>query len=106
MNLRTDEGRGKVTVWVSGEIDMAGQQQLTEALCKAAAVAACGQVLVDLSQTSFIDSSGLAALIDGMRAAQQAGATYRVTGTAGLVRQVLEVTGTLGALTGETAGPK
>jgi anti-sigma B factor antagonist len=104
MKIDTIYRKGQVTVSVCGEVDMSVQKQLMTALSEAASQTAGGRVVVDLSHTSFLDSSGIAALVTGMRAASEAGAVYRVTGATGLVQQVLTVTGVLALLTGE-AGP-
>ena len=92
--------RGQVTVAVSGEVDLAVHDQLADTL-KAIASGGAKRVLVDLSKTSFLDSGGIRALITGLHAAHAHQAEYTVTGAAGIVRQVLEVTGVLAALTGQ-----
>jgi anti-anti-sigma factor len=38
------------------------------------------QVIVDLTDVSFIDSSGLSALVSGLKAARQAGGTLKLAG--------------------------
>lgn len=47
------------------------------------------RVLVDLSATVFLDSSGLGALIGAMKAARTAGGEVRLFGVGPQVRQVL-----------------
>ncbi len=49
-----------------GEADIAGVGPLREALAKAVAAGA-GPVVVDLSDTHFIDSSGMAVLLNALR---------------------------------------
>ncbi len=85
-----------VVVRVAGEIDLTTHERLLESLesaVKIADVEAVGSVIVDLSQTSFLDSTGIKALVEGYRAAEVAGVRYSATGASGLVHRVLEMTG-------------
>ena len=47
---------------------------------------------VDLSETDFIDSSGLGALVAGLKTARQAGGDLRIARPTEQVRTVLELT--------------
>jgi anti-anti-sigma factor len=90
---------------VTGEIDLASSGWLTREIEAAVAMAAEApdtSVVVDLSKVSFLDSSGINALITGSRLAGGAG-HFRVTGATGFVREVLEFTGVWGHLGGEQA---
>jgi len=49
-------------------------------------------VVVDLSDTAFLDSSGLGALVGGLRTARAAGGDLRIAGVGQQVRTVLELT--------------
>jgi anti-sigma B factor antagonist len=49
-------------------------------------------VVVDMSSVSFIDSSGLAALVSGLKAAREAGGTFKLAGANEQARQVFEIT--------------
>ncbi|MBB1023133.1 MULTISPECIES: STAS domain-containing protein [unclassified Dietzia] len=50
------------------------------------------RVVVDLSATEFIDSSGLGALISGLKAARQAGGDLRIAAPNAQVTSVLKLT--------------
>lgn len=50
------------------------------------------RLVVDLSSIDFIDSSGLGALISGLKAARQAGGDLRIAAPTKQVRSVLELT--------------
>lgn len=49
-------------------------------------------IVVDLSATHFLDSSGLGALIAGLKTARQAGGDLRVAALTPQVKMVLELT--------------
>lgn len=90
-----------VVVAVSGEIDLAVHEAFLESLesaIKTADVEQAGKVVVDLTDTSFLDSTGIRVLIQGQETAAAAGVGYTVTGASGLVHRVLTVTGVLDLL--------
>ncbi len=100
---------GAIVVAVSGEVDLAVHDSLLESLQSAIKTAdrdGVGKVVVDLSPTSFLDSTGIRVLVKGRDAAIAAGIDFSVTGAGGLVRKVLEVTGVLAALTGDGRRPQ
>ncbi|KQT89224.1 anti-anti-sigma factor [Marmoricola sp. Leaf446] len=51
-----------------------------------------GRVVVDLGGTSFVDSSGLGALIGGLKTARQAGGDLRIAAAGEQVTMVLRLT--------------
>jgi anti-anti-sigma factor len=57
------------------------------------------EILLDLREVTFIDSSGLHALIRASERAEDAGKRLVVTGLGPLARRVLEITGTEHLLT-------
>lgn len=95
IDVHTDDPRG-VVVAVAGEVDMSVHEQLLDSLRTAVEVADVGtvrKVVVDLSQTSFLDSVGIRVLIQGRRAADLLGIEYFVAGAEGMVARVLDITG-------------
>jgi anti-anti-sigma factor len=95
------DGGGDVVVLVKGEVDMATAPQL----------AAClddhtdRDVVVDLSEVPFLDSSGISVLVHARQVSRERGHTLRVTGEQENVRTVLEVTGLLESLHGDGSRP-
>ena len=81
-------GNGARLIVLSGEIDLAVVDELRLLL------AADGNVVVDLSAVTFIDSSGIAALLAAHRRQQTSGHSLWVQGAHGPVSRVLEITGT------------
>lgn len=75
----------------SGRLTMVTAPDLREALL-ALVDAGDSRIVVDLRDVEFIDSSGLGALISGLRAARQAGGDLRIASPNQQVQSVLEVT--------------
>jgi len=97
---------GLATVTVTGALDLAAAEIVTRAIDQEITASGAKALHIDLSRTEFIDSSGISILLKGRRAADRTGVAYRVTGAAGMVRQILSLTGVLEHLTAEpTADP-
>lgn len=84
---------GVATVTVLGEIDFANSGQLADRLRAAVADWSPEVVRVDLAAATFIDSTGLGALIEGYRAASESGSRFLVVNPTHGFRRVLAVTG-------------
>ncbi len=67
-NCRTSTEKGYQLLHVSGEVDLSWSQQLRKAVLEALATGA--PVAVDLSAVEYIDSSGIAALVEGFQLAR------------------------------------
>ncbi|MFC4063828.1 STAS domain-containing protein [Actinoplanes subglobosus] len=84
---------GTVTVTVSGEIDFSNADEVARGLTDAVTDWSPPTLVVDLRNATFIDSTGLGALIEGYRAAVAAGIDFRVVNPSDTFRRVLTVTG-------------
>jgi anti-sigma B factor antagonist len=96
---------GLTVVWVTGDVDLAAEASVTQALSDVVASGTTTGVIVDLSGVPFLDSSGIRALVRGHLAAAEAGLDLTVRGAHGTVEQVLRLTGvdkTLGLGTAST----
>lgn len=82
---------GAVVVRSRGRLDMVAAPQL-RALVTDQVGDGATRVVVDLTETSFIDSSGLGALIAGLKTTRQAGGDLRIAAAGEQVRMVLELT--------------
>jgi anti-sigma B factor antagonist len=91
-SMSIDQRADTTMISVKGEIDLMRAQQL-ESQISDTLDAPSKTVEVDLSGVTFMDSSGISALLKGRRHADLRGKSYRVTGAAGIVREVLELTG-------------
>ncbi len=72
-------GARAVRVVVSGELDLAAAPQLDDALRQA--LAAADDIVLDLSNVRFIDSTGLYTIVGAVREAETSGITLRIRST-------------------------
>lgn len=86
-------GDGTATVSVLGEIDFSNADDIAQGLRDTVAEWTPATVFVDLKKASFMDSTGLGALIEGYRAASEAGIPFVVTNPTAGFHRVLTVTG-------------
>ncbi|WP_127509368.1 STAS domain-containing protein [Actinoplanes solisilvae] len=87
---------------VTGEIDLATVDDFRAAIAQAIKIEGTTRVLVDLSQVSFCDSSGIAALDRAYGEAAEQGIALRVTRPQQGVSRLLQIMG-MHRLTGPTA---
>lgn len=76
-------------VRVSGEVDLSWSQQVRRAILDA--LGANAHVGVELSQVSYIDSSGIAALVEGFQNARGKGQKFALVGASKPVLAVLQL---------------
>lgn len=87
------ESRGPSTTGVivlSGRLDLLAADELKSRIQHLVADGWC-QLVVDLDAVRFIDSSGLGALIGGLKIARVAGGDFRIARPAEQVRYILQV---------------
>jgi len=89
-----DRDGDTVTVALHGEVDVLNVDQVRQALAEALA-AKPRQIVVDLADLSFIDSTGLGALIFGFQRSRDAGIGFRLAQPSPGVRQILVLSGLL-----------
>lgn len=82
---------GAVVVRPSGRLSFGMAADLRDQL-RGLVETGSNRLVVDLSDVPSTDSSGLAALIDGFKAARQAGGDLRIAGTRDHVMAALELT--------------
>lgn len=78
-------------VAVAGEIDLAAEEPLRDVL-ERACDAGTAVVVVDLTATTFVDSTALGLLVAAFRRLDARGARLRVVAVPGPVRRALELT--------------
>jgi len=101
VSVSTVRQDGLATVTVTGELDLAAADIVTQAIDQEITATGTRAVNVELSGTQFIDSSGISILLKGRRAADRTRVAYRVTGATEMVRQILDLTGVLEHLTAD-----
>ena len=82
---------GIAVVVPQGRLNMVSARTLKDTLSELVA-GGTTRIVVDMGETSFLDSSGLGALIGGLKAARQAGGDLRVARPTPAVVSVFELT--------------
>jgi anti-sigma B factor antagonist len=90
---RSLAGDGAAVVTVEGEIDFSNADELASCVRDAVTEWSPPIVRVDLRAATFIDSTGLGALIEGYRAATEVETRFLVVDPSPAFRRVLDVTG-------------
>ena len=90
---RTLADNGTAMVTVHGEIDFSNAEELAQAVRDVVTDWSPGIVRIDLQRATFIDSTGLGALIEGYRAASEVEAAFVVVNPTPAFHRVLTVTG-------------
>ncbi|MFC7531550.1 STAS domain-containing protein [Actinoplanes sp. GCM10030250] len=91
---------GVIRLRVRGDIDLASSDLLLEAIDDALAEQDLQELLVDLAEVPFCDSTGIAALDKGYGAAAGRGVRFQITDPQPIVYRVLEIVGIRQALMG------
>ena len=84
-------GDGIAVLTLEGKLNMVSASHLREEVHSAVA-AGNTRIAIDLTAVDFIDSSGLGALINGLKTTRQAGGDLRITNPSEQVKLVLELT--------------
>ncbi|HEV7193309.1 MAG TPA: STAS domain-containing protein [Jatrophihabitantaceae bacterium] len=97
MQLTSDlEAAGGPVVSIVGEVDLASAGQLRSAGRAAVTAAESGaQIVLDIRGVTFLDSTGVGALVDIVNAAAEKGTSVVLRSTPDRVRKILEITGVL-----------
>ena len=75
---------------VVGEVDLYSSPELRMAILKAVPSAE-GDLAIDLAGVTYIDSSGVATLVEGLRSAREHGTGFTLVAPSPAVMQVLEL---------------
>ena len=88
--IDAEERDGERRIAVRGDVDLHSSPGLRSAVLDAVS-AGRGPVLVDLSAVTYMDSSGVATLIEGLRAAGRRNAGYFLVAPSEPVRKVIRL---------------
>ncbi|EWM17859.1 MULTISPECIES: STAS domain-containing protein [unclassified Kutzneria] len=94
----SSEGTETVVLAVAGEVDLGTAPSLEEAVTTAVSTAGAHAVRIDLTEVSFMDSTGLRVLLTGRQAAEQRGIAFTVANPQPHLLKVMRVTGIDGLL--------
>jgi anti-sigma B factor antagonist len=94
-----DDGDGRHVLTVAGAVDIASRAAVLDAARAALARPGAKELVLDLEQVNFMDSSGIGALIEVGGDAQDAGIDFALRRPSARVRRVLQVTGLLDSWT-------
>lgn len=90
-SVETSEQQGVVVVRASGEIDVATAPQIESQLISM--IDGGSSVALDLAEVTFIDSSGLRALVTARQRAEEKAVAFSLAGRSAAVERLLQVTG-------------
>lgn len=82
----------KTTIFdLSGDIDFANSRDVRDSVLREIRESRAARVVVNLSQVRYIDSSGVASLVEGLKAARDLGSRFILVGLSTSVREVLQL---------------
>jgi anti-anti-sigma factor len=91
LSIQTSREGGQARVGAEGEIDLSSCGELREAVLRCAEGAE--RLQLDLERIDFIDTTGLAALLELRSTLQAKGVLFEIAAADGPVRQAVDVTG-------------
>jgi len=104
LEITLDEGDGTALVRLRGRLGIDTSPALRDRLLAVLDGPSVQAVIVDLGAVSYIDASGVATLIEGLKIAQSVPTTLCLKGLQGRVLHLFEVTGLLSLF--DTSGCK
>ncbi len=91
LSIRVDENGTTRTVRLGGSCDLATAPGLRQTL-HGLTPPEVNDVILDVTELEFIDSTGLGVVLGAMRRLREGGGSLAIAGAAGIVRRVLEIT--------------
>ena len=76
---------------VIGDIDLANSPEVRKALLKELKEARVPRVVMNMSKVRYIDSSGVASLVEGLKASRDVGSRFILFGLSASAREVLQL---------------
>jgi anti-sigma B factor antagonist len=82
----------KVTIFdVTGDIDLANSPEVRKSLLKELKELKTPRVVMNLTKVRYIDSSGVASLVEGLKASRDSGSRFILYGLSTSAREVLQL---------------
>jgi len=105
LEISVDQVGKDATVRLSGRIDVDSSPDLRDRLRTLLAEDASPRtIIVDLAGVSYIETSGVATLIEALRAARHHQTNFRLQGLSGAALRLFEVTGVLALFDASDSG--
>lgn len=76
---------------VAGDIDLASSPEMRKTLLQEMREKRTPRVICNLSQVNYIDSSGIASFVEGLKAARDVGSRLILFGLSPIAREVLQL---------------
>jgi len=92
LDIRAEREDGICTITLSGEVDVYTAPRLKETLIETIE-SGCANVIVNLEDVGFIDSSGLGVLVGGLRRAKERSGAIRLVCTRENILKIFRITG-------------
>ncbi|QPJ64721.1 MAG: STAS domain-containing protein [Candidatus Nitrohelix vancouverensis] len=89
LQLEQEETNGVITVSIEGEIDMSASPKVRDFL--APLFKMDRSIIVDLSKVPYIDSSGIATLVEGLQWSHNSSKKFRLSNLSPTVKDVFEI---------------
>lgn len=90
LEIAVTDPDGDANIAVKGEVDLGSAPQLRDAILKAVKTAKA-QVAVDLAGVGYMDSSGVATLVEGLKACREPGKAFVLLAPSQPVMKVLQL---------------
>jgi anti-sigma B factor antagonist len=95
LRIRVEQHGPKSRAEVSGRIDIDSSPEFRDSLLRMLRVPECRCLEVNFSEVAYIDTAGLAVLVDVLKSARQLGKALELSGLQESPRYLLESTGLL-----------
>ena len=92
MNMIVRQTGDVVIVDVAGDITLYHSPELRKTLLELIKEKRTPRVVVNMTQVPYIDSAGIASLIEGLKASRDAKTSFALFGLSAVAREVLELT--------------
>src|SRR2546421_9058103 len=92
ISARTDATKEAAIIEVKGDIDLYSSPQVRQTILDTLNQKTAKRVIVDLTGVRYVDSSGVASLVEGMQLSRKSQVRFILCGLNKAPRQVLELT--------------
>lgn len=89
MNLEVQSMQGTAVVVLKGDVDLQSSPKVRKSLLQC--LSERKDVLVDMAGVSYIDSSGIASLVEAFQGARKAGTRFGLVGVSASAMRVLQL---------------